>query len=89
MREWNFVRPYLALQSILLIQQYFLFSGTGQEFLLPEVGMPDLGNTQNCSAIQTAIDIIKDESIIKVHFQICKMLKASIAEFKVFSTPPY
>ena len=51
--------------------------------------MPDLGNTQNCSAIQTAIDILKDESIIKVHFQICKMLEASIAEFKVFSTPPY
>ena len=66
---------------------FFLFSGTGEEFLLPQVGMPDLGNTQNCSAIQTAIDIIKDESIIKVHFQICKMLKASIDEFKVFSTP--
>ena len=49
--------------------------------------MPDLGNTQNCSAIKTAIDIIKDESIITVHFEICKMLKASIAEFKVFSTP--
>ena len=88
MREWNFVRPYLALQSILMIQQYILlFSGTGQDFLLPQEGIPDLGNTQNCSAIQTAIDIIKGESIIKVHFQICKMLKANIAEFKVFSTP--
>ncbi len=85
MREWNFVRPFLALRSILLIQQYFLlFPGTGQEFLLPQAGMPDLGNTQNRSAIQTAIDIIKDESIIKVHFQICKMLRASIAEFQVF-----
>ncbi len=65
---------------------FLLFSGTGQEFLLPQAGMPDLGNTQNCSAIQTAIDIKKDESIIKVHFQICKMLKASIAEFKVFNS---
>ena len=49
--------------------------------------MPDLGNTQNCSAIQTAIDIIKDESIIKVHFEMYKMLKASIAEFQVFFNP--
>ena len=63
---------------------FFLFPGTGQEFLLPQVGMPNLGNNQNCSAIQTAIDIIKDESIIKVHFEMCKMLKASIAEFQVF-----
>jgi len=46
--------------------------------------MSDFGNTQNCSAIQTAIDIIKDKSIMKVHFQMCKMLKASMAEFQAF-----
>jgi len=44
---------------------FFLLSGKRQVFLLPQVGIPSLGNTQNCSVIQTARNIIKDQSIVK------------------------
>ena len=49
----SFVRSYFGLQAILLIQQYFFLSGARQVFLLPQVDIPSLGNTQICSVIQT------------------------------------